>query len=155
MKHHLQQTFNTKDLGPIRRYLSVQFERSPTRLHMHQREYALSILHQFGMDECSPSLTPLPEGIILSKDSATPPVDATLYRMLVGKLLFLTKTRPDLTYAVSVVSMFMQNPQEAHLQAAKHILRYVRRYPDLGLFLKQGEENRLCGYTDADYGAKT
>jgi hypothetical protein len=119
---------------------------------MHQREYALSILHQFSMDECSPSLTPLPEGIILSKNSATPPVDATLYRMLVGKLLFLTKTRPDLTYAVSVVSRFMQNPQEAHLQAAKHILRYVRRYPDLGLFFKQGEENRLCGYTDADYG---
>jgi len=152
LKLHLHQTFNMKDLGPIRRYLGVQFERSPTGLHMHQREYALSILHQFSMDECSPSLTPLPEGIILSKDSATPPVDATLYRMLVGKLIFLTKTRPDLTYAVSVVSRFMQNPQEAHLQAAKHILRYVRRYPDLGLFFKQGEENRLCGYTDADYG---
>ena len=152
LKHHLHRIFNTKDLGPIRRYLGVQFDRSHTGLHMHQKDYALSILQHFSMEECTPSPTPLPEGLILSKNSGTPPVDATLYRMLVGKLLFLTKTRPDLTHAVSVVSRYMQDPQEAHLQAAKHILRYVRRYPALGLFFKQGEENRLCGYTDADYG---
>ena len=152
LKTHLQQQFKTNDLGPISRYLGVQFDRTATGLHMHQRQYALSILQLFHMQDCKPSLTPLPEGLSLSKHSDTPPVDATLYRMLVGKLLFLTKTRPDLTHAVSVVSRFMQNPQEAHLQAAKHILRYVRRYPDLGLFFKQGEENRLHGYTDADYG---
>ena len=72
--------------------------------------------------------------------------------MFVGKLLYFTKTRPDITHVVSVVSRLMQNPQEAHLQAAKHVLRHVRRYPDLGLFFKSGEENRLHGYTDADYG---
>ena len=104
------------------------------------------------MEDCKPSLTPLPEGLILSKNTDTPPIDATLYRMLVGKLLFLTKTHHDLTHVVSVVSRFMQHPQEAHLQAPKHILHYVRRYPDLGLFFKQGEENRLHGYTDTDYG---
>ena len=152
LKNHLQQNFQTNDLGPLDRYLGVQFDRTTTGLHMHQRQYALSILKLFQMEDCKPSLTPLPEGLILSKHSDTPLVDATLYRMLVGKLLFLTKTRPDLTHAVSVVSRFMQHPQEAHLQAAKHILRYVRRYPDLGLFFKQGEENRLHGYTDADYG---
>ena len=122
LKTHLHQTFKTNDLGPIRRYLGVQFDRTPTGLHMHQSEYALSILRLFNMEDCKPSLTPLPEGFTLSKNSDTPPVDPTLYRMLVGKLLFLTKTHPDLTYAVSVVSRFMQNPQDAHLQAAKHIL---------------------------------
>ena len=152
LKTHLQRSFKTNDLGPISRYLGVQFDRSDTGLHMHQRDYALSILRLFHMEDCKPSHTPLPEGLVLSKDSPTPPVDATLYRMLIGKLLFLTKTRPDLTHAVSVVSRFMQQPKEVHLQAAKHILRYVRRYPDLGLFFKQGEENRLHGYTDADYG---
>ena len=118
---------------------------------MHQSDYALSILRLFSMEHCNPSYTPLPEGLVLSKDTNTPPVNPTLYRMLVGKLLFLTKTRPDLTQAVSVISRYMQTPQEAHLQAAKHVLRYIRRYPDLGLFYKQGEENRLHGYTDADY----
>ena len=152
LKTYLHRQFKTNDLGPIRRYLGVEFDRTPTGLHMHQREYALSILRLFHMEDCKSSFTPLPEGLILSKDSGTPPIDATLYRMLVGKLLFLTKTRPDITHAVSVVSRFMQNPQESHLQAAKHILRYIRRYPDFGLFFQQGEENRLCGYTDADYG---
>jgi hypothetical protein len=104
------------------------------------------------MEDCTPSYTPLLEGLTLSKDSDTPPVNAKIYRMLVGKLLSLTKTQLDIAHAVSVVSRFMQNPQEAHLQAAKHVLRYVRRYPDLGLFFKQGEENHLHGYTDADYG---
>jgi hypothetical protein len=152
LKHHLHCTFKTNDLGPIQKYLGVQFDRDSTGLRMHQTKYALSILHLFNMEHCSPSHTPLPEGLILSKDTNTPPVNATLYRMLVGKLLFLTKTRPDITHALSVVSRFMHNPQEAHLQAAKHVLRYMRRYPDFGLFFKQGEDNRLHGYTDADYG---
>ena len=152
LKRYLQRTFQTNDLGPLHRYLGVQFDTVPTGLHMHQTEYALSILTLFNMDNCTPAYTPLPEGLIMSKVSDTPPVDATLYRMLVGKLLFLTKTRPDIAHAVSVVSRFMQEPREIHLQAAKHILRYVRRYPDVGLFFKQGEENYLHGYTDADYG---
>lgn len=104
------------------------------------------------MEYCAPSHTPLPEGMILPKDTATPPVDATVYRMLVGKLLFLTKTRPDITHVVSVVRRFMQNPQETHMQVAKHILRYVCRYPNLGLIFEPREENCLHGYTDADYG---
>jgi hypothetical protein len=152
LKGHLHQSFRTHDLGPIQRYLGVQFERNPTGLRMHQTEYALSILQQFGMEHCNPSYTPLPEGLLLSKHSTTPLVDATLYRTLVGKLLFLTKTRPDISHAVGVVSRFMQDPQESHLQAAKHILRYVRRFPDLGLLFQQGEEIGLRGYTDADYG---
>ena len=152
LKGHLHQSFRTHDLGPIQRYLGVQFERTPTGLRMHQTEYAQSILQQFGMEHCNPTQTPLPEGLLLSKNSATAPVDATLYRMLVGKLLFLTKTRPDISHAVSMVSRFMQDPQESHLQAAKHILRYVRHCPDLGLFYQQGEENCLRGFTDADYG---
>ena len=152
LKAHLQNTFKTNDLGPLHRYLGVQFDRVPLGLRIHQTDYALGILKLFNMTECTPTHTPLPEGLSLSKESNTPPVDPKLYRMLVGKLLFLTKTRPDITHAVSVVSRFMQNPQTAHLQAAKHILRYVRRYPDLGLFFKQGEDNLLRGYTDADYG---
>ena len=90
--------------------------------------------------------------MLLPKDIATPHVDATIYKMLVGKLLFLTKTRPDITHAVNVASRFMQNPQEIYLQAAKYIMRYVRRYPDLGLFFKPGEENHRYGYTDTNYG---
>ena len=133
LKGHLHNNFRTNDLEPIQRYLGVQFERNRTALRMHQTEYAESILQQFGMHDCAPSSTPLPEGTTLSKESATPLVDATLYMMLVGKLLFLTKTCPDIAHVVSVVNRYMQNPQEAHLQSAKHLLQYIRRYADLGL----------------------
>jgi histone deacetylase 1/2 len=152
LKDQLHQAFKTSDIGPIQRYLGVDFYRTASGLCMHQTPYALGILRHFNMEHCAPSQTPLPEGITLAKETATPSVDATIYRMLVGKLLFLTKTRLDITHAVNVVSRFMQHPQEAHMQAAKHILRYVRRYPNLGLFFEAGEENYLHGYTDADYG---
>lgn len=152
LKNHLHSTFRTNDLGPLQKYLGIQFDRDSNGLRMHQSEYAFSILRLFNMENCTPSHTPLPEGLTLSEDTNSPSVDAKIYRMLVGKLLFLTKTRPDISHAVSVVSRFMQHPQEVHLQAAKHVLRYVRRYPNLGLFFKKGEENCLRGYTDADYG---
>ena len=87
---------------------------------MHQTKYALSILHQFNMDHCAPSYTPLLKGMFLPKDTATPYVDATIYRMLISKFLFLINTKPDLTHDVNVVTIFMQNPHEMHLQAAKH-----------------------------------
>lgn len=104
------------------------------------------------MEHCVPSHAPLPEGMILPRDTATPYVDVTLYRMLVGKPLFLTKTRPDLTHVMSVVSRFMQNLQETHLQAVKHNLRYLCWHLNLGWFFAQGEENRLHGHTNVDYG---
>ena len=107
LKEHLQCTFQTNDLGPIHRYLGVQFDKVSTGLHMHQTEYALSILSLFNMEDCTPSFTPLLEGSTLSKDSGTPHVDVKIYRMLVGKLLFLTKTQPDIAHAVSVISRFM------------------------------------------------
>ena len=86
-----------------------QFDKVPLGLHMHQTGYALGILSLFNMTECTPTHTPLPEGVSLSKDSNTPPINAKIYRMLVGKLLFLTKTRPDIAHAVSVVSRYMQS----------------------------------------------
>ena len=138
LKDHLHNTFRTNDLGPIHRYLGVQFERTPTCLHMHQTDYALSILQQFGMDNCNPSPTPLPEGLLLSKQTNTPLVDATLYRMLVGKLLFLTKTRPDISHAVSVVSRFMQEPQESHLQAASIFSATFADFQTLACFFSKG-----------------
>ena len=97
------------------------------------------------MQHCTPSYTPVPEGLTLSKDSVTPPVNATLYMILVGKPFFLTNTRPDINHAISVVNRIMKNPQEAHLQTAKHVLGYLRRYPDFGLFSNMGRRTFFTG----------
>ena len=95
---------------------------------MHQTEYAFSILHQFNMEHCAPSHTPLPEGMILPKDTTTPYIDPTVYTMLVSKLLFLTKIRPDLTHIYAKSS----GDALASCKAQFALLATVSR---LGLFL--------------------
>lgn len=87
LKDHLHKNFETYDLGPIQRYLGVQFDQGSSSLHMHQTQYTLNIIHQSNMEQCAPSHTPLPEGMTLSIDTTTLCVDATLYRMLVGKIV--------------------------------------------------------------------
>ncbi|RVW59276.1 Retrovirus-related Pol polyprotein from transposon RE1 [Vitis vinifera] len=77
--------------------------------------------------------------------------DATMYRQLVGSLLYLTLTRTDISYAVGVMSRYMQNPKKPHLEAVRQILRHVKGTIDYGLLYKKGEDYKLVGYCDADY----
>ncbi|KAL5567911.1 hypothetical protein UlMin_024486 [Ulmus minor] len=77
--------------------------------------------------------------------------DATMYRQLVGSLIYLTLTRPDISYAVGVMSRYMQNPKKPHLEAVRRILRYVKSTIDYGLLYKKGEDCKLVGYCDVDY----
>ncbi|XP_042448038.1 secreted RxLR effector protein 161-like [Zingiber officinale] len=77
--------------------------------------------------------------------------DATMYQQLVGSLIYLTLTQPDISYAVSVISQYMQNPKKSHLKAARRILRYAKSTIDYGLLYKRNEGCKLVGYCDADY----
>ena len=78
------------------------------------------------MDDCKPSPSPFQSGVKLSATCTSPEVDATLYRQLVGNLLYLTHTRPDLSFVVGLVARYMKTPHESHWKASKRILRYVR-----------------------------
>jgi hypothetical protein len=109
-------------------------------------------LQDFGLIDCNASKTPLPAGLKLQRDTQTPPVDKTLYQRMIGKLIFLTHTRYDISYAVNLVSRYMTHPQEAHLKAVKCILRYIKGTLDFGLFYPQSANLTFCGYSDADWG---
>jgi hypothetical protein len=79
-----------------------------------------------------------------------------MYQRLVGRLIYLTNTRPNLTFAVSVVNQFMHAPRTAHMDAVHHILRYLKRSLGLGLFYPAGHQSGLSCFTDADYaGSQT
>ena len=78
-------------------------------------------------------------------------MDSTLYKQIVGSLMYLTATRSDIMYSVSLISRYMENPTEIHLLAAKRILRYLQGTRDFGLFYKKGEKLELFGFTDSDY----
>jgi len=76
-----------------------------------------------------------------------------VFRRLIGKLIYLTITRPDISFAVQVLSQFMHEPTEAHLAATKHVLRYLKHYPDHGISLSRNASLQLTGYCDSDWGS--
>ena len=87
----------------------------------------------------------------LEEDDSPPMVNNTLYRQLIGCLFYLTHTRPDICYAVSVSSIFMDQPQEIHSKAAKRILNFVQGTRTHGIFYKEKSDLELIGFTDSDW----
>eukprot|EP00253_Pinus_taeda_P008972 PITA_08972 len=126
VKSSLKKKIEMTDLGHLHYFLGLQVLQSKEGISLSQSKYAFDILRHFHMEDCKPAPSPFQSGVKLSVSSTSPEVDATLYRQLVGKLLYLTHTRPDLSFAVGLVARFMQNPRESHWKAAKRILRYVR-----------------------------
>ena len=90
-------------------------------------------------------------GFKLTKDEGGVEVDSTVYKQMVGSLMYLTATRPDLMFIVSLISRYMERPTESHLLAAKTALRYIKGTVSLGMFYKKGGSEKLVGYTDSDY----
>ncbi|KAL0320408.1 UNVERIFIED_CONTAM: Retrovirus-related Pol polyprotein from transposon RE1 [Sesamum radiatum] len=103
------------------------------------------------MMECNPVNTPIECGVKLSKDDGARKVDSTTFRSLVGSLRYLTCTRPDILFAVGLVSRFMENPIEEHMNAAKRILRYLKGTFDYGIFYTSSNDVCFKGYCDSDY----
>lgn len=96
-----------KDLGRVSVYLGILFGFMPGGLLLHQTQLAKMIIEDFGMTDAKPAPTPVPDGIKLVADMQARAVDVAVYCSLLGKLLFLTHTRPDLAYPVNLVSKFM------------------------------------------------
>ena len=122
-------------------------------MFISQEGYARDVLKRFGMEDSNPMNTPMETKTKLSKNDEGVVIDENLYRSLVGSLRYLTCTRPDIAYAVGVISRFMENPKSSHWKAAKRILRYVKGTADLGLLYPRGTNNcvKLAGYPDSDW----
>ncbi len=103
------------------------------------------------MDDCKPLRTPIITGCKLSKDDESPEVDQKLYRSMIGSLLYVIASRPDVMHAVGLVGRFQENPRENHLQAVKRIFRYLKGTTELGLWYPKGHELTLTAYTNADW----
>ena len=122
---------------------------------MHKTKFANHILDKFDMSNCKPKKIPCPLGINkeLGNDSQLLE-DNTLYRGIIGSLMYLmTNTRPDLCYIISFLSQFLVSPTFAHLQLAKHVLRYIKHNVSKGLtFVKSSDGSAITGYCDSDWG---
>ncbi|KAE8662552.1 hypothetical protein F3Y22_tig00113302pilonHSYRG00055 [Hibiscus syriacus] len=143
--------FQMKELGQLKHFLGLEVDRTHEGIFLCQQKYAKDLLKRFGMLECKSTSTPMEPNIKMCAHEGKDLEDATMYRQLVGSLIYLTLTRPDISYAVGVMSRYMQNPKKPHLEAVRRILRYVKNTIDYGLLYKKGEDCKLVGYCDADY----
>ena len=92
--------------------------------------------------------TPMTTSLKLLNDDTSEVVDATLYRQIIGLLMHLTNTRPDICFAVNTLSQYMVNPKHIHLIGAKHVMRYLKGTLDYGLKYTSSEEIKLHGYAN-------
>jgi transposase InsO family protein len=152
-KLQLESQFEMSELGEgdLTLFLKAECIKVPNGIFLTQRAYVHQVLELFGMLNCQPVNTPMLEKLKLLTDMQEEPVDPTHYRCLVGKLIHLTHLRPDICFAVGVVSRFMANPQTSHLQAAKRILRYVAGTRNFGILYPRANDLQVMGYVDADF----
>ncbi|GJT08379.1 retrovirus-related pol polyprotein from transposon TNT 1-94 [Tanacetum coccineum] len=123
---------------------------SPTSDNLNQRKYILDLLTDAGLTAAKPNLSPLPTNLKLSLDKGSPLSDPDAYRRLVGRLLYLTMTRPNISYAVQHLSQFVSSLKDVHLQAAIHLLKYLKGSISKGLFYPIQPHLKIIGFSDAD-----
>ncbi len=102
------------------------------------------------MMDCKSMATPMASNLKLLSDASSETVDATMYRQMIGSLMYLTNTRPDICFAVNTLSQYLTDPRSVHLIAAKHILRYLKGKIDYGLKYDANQKINLEGYVDSD-----
>jgi hypothetical protein len=152
LQKQLATEFEMKNLGGLKYFLGIEVARSKQGIFLSQRKYILDLLTEVGMLECRPADTPIVQNHRLGEYPNQVPTDKGRYQRLVGKLIYLSHTRPDIAYAVSVVSQFMHNPSKSHMEAVTRILQYLKSSPGKGLmFSKHDNQLKVDGYTDADW----
>ncbi|XP_026381076.1 uncharacterized protein LOC113275735 [Papaver somniferum] len=151
LKSRLASYFSIKDLGKLQYFLGIDVSRSSKGIFLCQRKYILDILKDSGLTGSRTSSFPMDAHLKLTSEAGTPLPDPSIYRRLIGRLLYLTVTRPDITYAVNYLSQFMQRPHSSHLDAANHVLRYLKGTIGHGIFLASSTPLILKGYTDSDW----
>ena len=154
-KESLQARFKMKDMGKLHYCLGISIEQEEDEkcVWIHQKQYILSIIEKYGLTDAKTSPTPADLSVKLEKDDGfSKEVDPIAYQSMVGSLLYAAiATRPDISYAVGVVSKFNSKPTEAHLTAVKRIVRYLKGTVDMGLRYHKSENGILLGYSDADW----
>ncbi|KAL0431494.1 UNVERIFIED_CONTAM: Retrovirus-related Pol polyprotein from transposon RE2 [Sesamum radiatum] len=151
VKAYLDHLFTIKDLGPAKYFLGLQLARSSHGFLITQTKYLTDILQDANLMDAKPAATPLPPGFKFSQEEGSLLPSPDSYRRLVGRLLYLGFSRPDISFAVQQLSQFLQHPRISHWSAAIHVLRYLRGTMSLGLFFFAQSSLQLSAYSDASW----
>ncbi|XP_019198264.1 PREDICTED: uncharacterized protein LOC109192121 [Ipomoea nil] len=151
LKHFLDKSFKIKDLGNINYFLGIEEVTTASGLNLSQRKYVLEILKESGFLEAKPAQTPATTGLQLTHSEGSLLEKPEIYRRLIGKLLYLTNTRPDISHIVQQLSQFVDKPTSTHLTAAHRVLRYLKGSPGKGIFYHSNSQFKLYGFSDSDW----
>ncbi|KAJ9557475.1 hypothetical protein OSB04_012089 [Centaurea solstitialis] len=151
-KNCLSSAFKLKDLGNLKYFLVLEVARSKTGVFISQRHYTLQLLEDAGLLGAKPSKVPMDPNVLLNDRDGDVLEDSSQYRRLIGKLLYLTVTRPDMSLAVHKLSQFVSNPRAPHLKAARHLLCYLKQNPGQGVLFSANSSYKVQAYCDSDWG---
>ncbi|GJT19242.1 ribonuclease H-like domain-containing protein [Tanacetum coccineum] len=147
-KAYLNTKFKIKDLGKLKYFLGIEVIDTDKGLCLSQRKYCLDLLSDFGLLACKPSATPLEQNLVISNESTSTTINRHNYS---GKLIYLTHTRPDISYSVHCLSQFMHKPLKSHLKIALKVLRYLKNNPGMGIHIVKQPKASLEAFVDADW----
>ena len=114
-------------------FIGLEVWQNPREIFLSQRKYAVEILKRFGMMDCKPMTTPMMIYLKLLGDTSSEVVDATLYRQMIGALMYLTNTRPGICFAINTLSHYLVQLRQVHIVATKHVMRYLKGTVKYGL----------------------
>jgi len=150
LKQHLHSTFGIKDLGNLYYFLGFEVTHLPQGISLSQHKFTQDLLNDTCFATAKSVATPLPLHCKLSLDDGDLLQDPSHYRSIVGKLNFLTHSRPDLSYTVQTLSQFLQSPRTSHMMALEHTLRYLRGTTGQGILLKADGPLVLKAFSNSD-----
>ena len=144
------------DLGETKRFLGVEITRDRAKriIRISQERYINEVLLRFGMQDCKPMKTPLPQNPALTPytEAEADPEDRLLYQSMLGSVMYaMLWTRPDLGYAVSLLGRFSANPGPSHWNAMKHLLRYLKHSKQIIVEYNGNQPFNFHGYSDSDW----
>jgi hypothetical protein len=143
--------FEMSMMGVLTFFLGFQIKQAKEGPFISQMKYTRDILKKFGMDKAKPITTPMGTNGHLDLDLGGTSVDQKVYRSMIGSLLYLCASRPDIMLSMCMCARFQAAPKDCYLRAAKRIMRYLVLTPNLGLWYPKGSHFELLGYSDADY----
>ncbi|CAN6725637.1 unnamed protein product [Malus baccata var. baccata] len=154
LKQYLNNKFAIKDLGTLKYFLGIEMAHSHKGFFLNQRKYLIDLFHETNMIDCKPACTPLDNNLKL-KTHGDPIPNLSYCQRMVGKLIYLTITHLDISYAISLVSQFMHSPTMDHLKIVYCVLHYLKGSIGRGIIMRNNSHTHISGYTDADWAGNS
>ena len=147
----MKSKFEMSMMGELKFFLGLQVHQSPSGIFINQAKYTIEILKKHGMEDCDSVGTPMVTSPKIGADLFGKPIDPKKYRSMIGSLMYLTASRPDIQFAVCLLARFQAKPTELHLKEVKRIFRYLRRTINMGLWYPKDSGFNLTAFSDADH----